>query len=497
MQGLLSTFANKIGGLSTPQKLGLFSAGSAFSSGQSPAQAMQTGLGTFQNFQNVAESRKRKEMLSKLVSEGGFTEQEQALILASQNPAAVAAQVRAAKQSRADAAAARAAAAAKPTQAQQRATLADQYGLTGAEKRDYVLTGNLPKVDEPKTLKAADGFTYFITGPNAGERVLPDVTVKPENIDPQSNLGKLNSDYKNGLISLDDYNSGVKKLTFIAPSKETGAASTVGKIEQDFKDGLIDEATRNAAIAKVTQSKGGESFTVTTADGTQITYGSGQGANQKLTEQQSKDLGFAARLPIELLNELDKVDTELTNYGDVLLDSDPTGFLRGPLQDPDYQIARTLAQEFLTPLIRKDTGAAIQAWETSLYDAMYFPKPGDSEQVIERKRKARRIARDGLIMGLPPLLRVQVDEEFAKEFKQLQQDVLPKGSELLKINEDWAKATQTAPLPEQQQDTGVQLESGPSSSIAAMPFSDLINVDISKLSGAELDVIMKRFSEGK
>lgn len=470
MQGLLSTFANKIGGLSTPQKLGLFSAGSAFSSGQSPAQAMQTGLSTFQNFQNVAESRKRKEMLSKLVSEGGFTEQEQALILASQNPAAVAAQVRAAKQSRADAAAARAAAAAKPTQAQQRAALADQYGLTGAEKRNYVLTGNLQK---------AGG--------------------------PESNLGKLSADFAAGLISKEDYDAGVKKLTFIAPPKETGAASTVGKIEQDFKDGLIDEATRNAAIAKVTQSKRGESFTVTTTDGTQITYGSGQGANQKLTEQQSRDLGFAARLPIELLNELDKVDTELTNYGDVLLDNDPSGLLRGPLQDPNYQIARTLAQEFLTPLIRKDTGAAIQAWETSLYDAMYFPKPGDSEQVIERKRKARRIARDGLIMGLPPLLRVQVDEEFAKEFRQLQQDVLPKGSELLKINEDWAKATQTAPLPEQAQDTGLQLESGPgldnnfaAKVAAATSVSDLTNLSLQdNLTDQQRDLLMKKLEEFK
>ena len=187
MQGLLSTFANKIGGLSTPQKLGLFSAGSAFSSGQSPAQAMQTGLGTFQNFQNVAESRKRKEMLSKLVSEGGFTEQEQALILASQNPAAVAAQVRAAKQSRADAAAARAAAAAKPTQAQQRATLADQYGLTGAEKRNYVLTGNLPKVDEPKYAQAADGYYYYTTGPQKGARVFPDA-LKPSGADDRTAL---------------------------------------------------------------------------------------------------------------------------------------------------------------------------------------------------------------------------------------------------------------------------------------------------------------------
>ena len=209
-------------------------------------------------------------------------------------------------------------------------------------------------------------------------------------------------------------------------------------------------------------------------------------------------MGFAARLPIELLDELDKVDTELTNYGDVLLDQDPTGILRGPLQDPNYQIARTLAQEFLTPLIRKDTGAAIQAWETSLYDAMYFPKPGDSQQVIERKRKARRIARDGLLKNLPPLLRVQVDEEFAKQFRQLQQDVLPKGSELLKINEDWAKATQTAPLPEQA--TSQQSQSTTQTStadVATMPYSELVNVDTSKLSMDEIDIMLKRFEEGR
>lgn len=186
MQGLLSTFANKIGGLSTPQKLGLFSAGSAFSSGQSPAQAMQTGLSTFQNFQNVAESRKRKEMLSKLVSEGGFTEQEQALILASQNPAAVAAQVRAAKQSRADAAAARAAAKVSMT------TLgADEVAALGLPMGTIVQrnnnTGALNVVS-----KAASTDT-----------------------DPKSNLGKLSADYTAGLITKEEYDAGIKKATFV------------------------------------------------------------------------------------------------------------------------------------------------------------------------------------------------------------------------------------------------------------------------------------------
>ena len=204
MQGLLSTFANKIGGLSTPQKLGLFSAGSAFSSGQSPAQAMQTGLGTFQNFQNVAESRKRKEMLSKLVSEGGFTEQEQSLILASQNPAAVAAQVRAAKQSRADAAAARAASR-RPTlqeQIEERLAAGQGQGLAGEALQRFALTGNVPSASAPKTIVFGDkllaigqggSVTQLMENDDPSWRTLQgdeiDVAKKRLNLEGQPTLG--------------------------------------------------------------------------------------------------------------------------------------------------------------------------------------------------------------------------------------------------------------------------------------------------------------------
>jgi len=465
MQNLFGNLGNTLNNMPLSGSLGLLTTGVGLLEGQPIGQAVQAGLGTYQGLAGIEEDRKRKEMIQKLISEGGFTKQEQALISASNNPAGTAVQIRNQKQARSDAAA-------------NRATMTtltpDQVSALGLAKGTIVQRNN-----KTGGLDIVSKATSADTG-------------------PESNLGKLAADYKAGLISVDAFNAGVKKLTFIAPPKDPGAASTVGKIQQDFENGLIDETTRNAAIKKATQSRKGESFTVSTPDGTTFTYGPGQGANQKITEQQGKDLGFAARLPIELLDELDKVDTELTNYGDVLLDQDPTGILRGPLQDPNYQIARTLAQEFLTPLIRKDTGAAIQAWETSLYDAMYFPKPGDSQQVIERKRKARRIARDGLLKNLPPLLRVQVDEEFAKQFRQLQQDVLPKGSELLKINEDWAKATQTAPLPEQA--TSQQSQSTTQTStadVATMPYSELVNVDTSKLSMDEIDIMLKRFEEGR
>ena len=315
---------------------------------------------------------------------------------------------------------------------------------------------------------------------------------------PQSTLGKLAADLKAGLLSQEEYEAAVEKATYIAPAKDTPAASTIGKIMQDFNAGLISEEDKNNAIAKATRS-GGQAFTVTTADGITVTYG-GSGGNGKLTEQQSKDLGFSARIPDELMNELDKVDFALASYPDKLLDQDPTGLARGRFQNPDFQIAQTLSQQFLTPLIRKDTGAAIQAWETQLYTEMYFPRPGDTQEVIERKRDARRLAVEGLRKGLPPLLRIQVDPEFAKEFAKLQNDVLPENSALRSITKDWAAGTQPqGSLPEQAQGSDVQLESGSGSglSIASIPYNDLVNVDVKELSDDELDIMLKRFSEGE
>ena len=254
--------------------------------------------------------------------------------------------------------------------------------------------------------------------------------------------------------------------------KDLSPSSTVGKINKDFEDGFIDKETRDAALAKALKS-GGQAFSVTMADGTTVTYG-GSGGNSKITEQQSKDLGFSARIPDELMNELDKVDFALASYPDKLLDQDPTGLARGAFQNPDFQIAQTLSQQFLTPLIRKDTGAAIQAWETQLYTEMYFPRPGDTQEVIERKRDARRLAVEGLRKGLPPLLRIQVDPKFAEEFAKLQNDVLPENSALRSITKDWAAGTQPqGSLPEQAQGSDVQLESG--SNDSATDYSSLSN----------------------
>ena len=486
-QGLFGNLGNALNNMPLSGSLGLLTTGVGLLEGQNIGQAVQSGLGAYQGLADIEERRKRKGLIDKLVAEGGFSKQEQALIAASQNPAAVAAQIRSANQSRADAAAAREAAAAakKPTFKEFDGNL---YEVT---PDGLVLTKEGSVKQKETVFKEFDGDMYRVEGNNliltkSGK----DVRKSPTYREFDGNLYEVTSSGLN-----------LAKRGTADPKKPL---STVGKIEADFNAGLITEDIKNQAIAKFLKAED-KAFSVTAPDGTTVTYG-GAGGNTKLTEQQSKDFSFAARIPDELMSELDKYDSALASYGDQLLDQDPTGLARGTFQNPDFQIAQTLSQQFLTPLIRKDTGAAIQAWETQLYTQMYFPRPGDTQEVIERKRDARRLAVDGLRKGLPPLLRIQVDPEFSKQFAQLQQDVLPEGSPLRKITKDWAASTQPqGSLPAKQQDTGVQLESGPglNNSFAAQvekatSVTDIINLSVQdNLTNQQRGLLIKKLEEFK
>ena len=98
MQGLFGNLNNTLNNLGLSGNLGLLTTGVGLLEGQPIGQAVRSGLQTFQNVTQMDEERKRKALVQDLVSKGGFTPQEQALILASQNPASVAAQIRAQKQ---------------------------------------------------------------------------------------------------------------------------------------------------------------------------------------------------------------------------------------------------------------------------------------------------------------------------------------------------------------------------------------------------------------
>lgn len=135
--------------------------------------------------------------------------------------------------------------------------------------------------------------------------------------------------------------------------------------------------------------------------GFRVVQGPGAGDAKPFTEGQAKDNVFTTRargaLPV-----LDQYAPRLTSVGQRALDYDPTGIVRGGLQDPEFQIAKTAGDEFLQAILRKDTGAAITTQEQELYGKTYLPQPGDSSEVQAYKAQARQRAVAAIEAGMSP-----------------------------------------------------------------------------------------------
>jgi hypothetical protein len=117
----------------------------------------------------------------------------------------------------------------------------------------------------------------------------------------------------------------------------------------------------------------------------------------KLTEGQSKDVGF--------WNRMDGVSTDLDQFEGVLTDAGQRAkgsipMIGNALVSEDYQRARRAAEEWVTGILRKDTGAAVTAEEASRYDQIYIPQAWDDAKTVEDKRAARKRAEQGLKKGL-------------------------------------------------------------------------------------------------
>ncbi|MBH3339391.1 hypothetical protein I5L51_09765 [Pseudomonas mendocina] len=140
---------------------------------------------------------------------------------------------------------------------------------------------------------------------------------------------------------------------------------------------------------------------------------SSNGDALKLTEQQSKDLGYYTRG--------NEANAQLANQGDALTGraSGERGRLRGladtvirgtpwvgdsslanSMVSQERQQAEQSGREVLSAILRKDTGAAITSQEMEIYGKMYLPQAGDSDQVLNQKAEARTRALESIRGGL-------------------------------------------------------------------------------------------------
>lgn len=125
--------------------------------------------------------------------------------------------------------------------------------------------------------------------------------------------------------------------------------------------------------------------------------GAGGAGGLKLTEAQSKDVGYWNRMT-GVSPTLDEKDTALAGLGDTVSGSIP--LVGNYMTSDDYKSAWQAGQEWLSGILRKDTGAAITTQEMAIYGKMFLPVPGDGPDQIAQKRGARKRAEEGIRLGL-------------------------------------------------------------------------------------------------
>lgn len=120
-------------------------------------------------------------------------------------------------------------------------------------------------------------------------------------------------------------------------------------------------------------------------------------AAPKLTEAQSKDVGFYNR-GAAILPRLEKQDKALTDALSATGSRLP--LVGNYLKSDAYRQAEQTGRELLAVILRKDTGAAVTDSEMQMYSSMYLPQPGDDAATIRQKQEGRKTALEGLRMGL-------------------------------------------------------------------------------------------------
>lgn len=461
-QGLFSNLGDTLNNMPLSGSLGLLTTGVGLLEGQNIGQAVQSGLGAYQGLADIEERRKRKGLIDKLVAEGGFSKQEQALIAASQNPAAVAAQIRSANQSRADAAAARAASR-KPTlqeQIEERLAAGQGQGLAGEALQRFALTGNVPSASAPKTIVFGDKLLAIGQGGSVTQLMENDDpswrTLQGDEIDVAKKSLNLEGQPTLGLFSVKgEGKSAEYRFTPLRPSGDTNIQVSTG--DNNGSQGI----PNTDAVADLNKKYSAD-----------------------LLKWVQNDNADSQKLILQLETVSKALSDGETNLSGPILNLIPDA-LKAFTEGGQKAInTREAVEEVVQRNLKLILGGQFTEREgEKLVKRAFNPALDESENLIRVNRLLAQM-------------------KAAAAAKQAMADHFTSNGTLAGFDQtkiptinDFNLLLDT--LDEQQQDTGVQLESGPSSSIAAMPFSDLINVDISKLSGAELDVIMKRFSEGK
>ena len=173
--------------------------------------------------------------------------------------------------------------------------------------------------------------------------------------------------------------------------------SEFAKLNADLQAGNISKDQYNASVQSFL-NKNKMSIRSTPDGGFEFVQGASAG--KPMTEAQSKNIGFYKRSS-DALALFDPVADSLVDSFGAAAELDPTGLARY-FQSDEYQQAQVLGKDFLAPILRKDTGAAVTPSEWVFYKAIYIPEVGDNPTKLAEKKAARARAVEAMRIGLEP-----------------------------------------------------------------------------------------------
>ena len=104
------------------------------------------------------------------------------------------------------------------------------------------------------------------------------------------------------------------------------------------------------------------------------------------TVSEQGSLVFFTRMK-EAVDNLDNVEADIRKLG--IFGQAQLNYAPAWAQSKTQQLYAQASRQFTEARLRKDSGAAIPDSEFANDRRMYFPQPGDSEEVLLQKRKAR------------------------------------------------------------------------------------------------------------
>lgn len=126
---------------------------------------------------------------------------------------------------------------------------------------------------------------------------------------------------------------------------------------------------------------------------------------QRTTQANEQAMSFYNRMR-NASSELDTLAQQgFFNPGvwDKFADAAP-GSVQAFIQSDDYRRYKAAASDWIKATLRKESGAAIPDNEMDSYFEQYFPQPGESQAVVEQKKRARAIQEKNMMQEAGPAL---------------------------------------------------------------------------------------------